>query len=47
MDMGNLVIGLVIGFVAGIVTYHFVKRNNPGLEGKIDEVTDKVEDILD
>ncbi len=41
-----MILGLVIGFVAGLVTYHFVKRNNPKLEAKVDDVTDEVEEKL-
>lgn len=39
--------GLIIGFIGGILTYHFVKRNNPDLEDKVDEVTDDIEEVVE
>ena len=44
----NLILGVLFGFVAGVVVCYFVMRNpkNDQLKAKIDDVVDKAEKIV-
>lgn len=38
--------GLILAFIAGAVVSYLVLRNNPDIKGKVDDITDNIDNNI-